>query len=133
MSTNPIDNIRASIAYTKSAYGVYGVSEEALAFKRKRGEPTTVEPSAEDWALYNEACELLEKVRANRFIGLYDEEITEPESYRVAGEYVETEDEWLTRIAELADAHGVPSDISRALTLAEFQAINAHLRPQGDR
>lgn len=130
MSTNPIDNIRASIAYTRS---VYGVSEEALAFQRKRAEPTKVEPGPEDWALYNEACELLEKVRGNRFIGLYDEELTEPESYRVAGEYIETEDEWLSRIAELADAHGVPSDISRALSLAEFQAINAHLRPRGDR
>lgn len=130
MSTNPIDSIRASIAYTRS---VYGVSEEALAFQRKRAGPTTVEPGPEDWALYNEARELLERVRANRFIGLYDEELIEPESYRVAGEYVETEDEWLSRIAELADAHGVPSDISRALSLAEFQAINAHLRPRGDR
>lgn len=130
MSTNPIDNIKASIAYTRS---VYGVSEEALAFQRKRAEPTTVKPTAEDWVLYNEACELLEKVRANRFIDLYDEELTEPEAYRVTGEYVETEDEWLTRIAELADAHGVPSDISRALSLADFQAILAHLRPQGDR
>ena len=121
--TDPIANIVAAIKLSKKAYGV---SEEALAFRRRRGPDKVVEPTEKDWMLYRAAIAAVDAATRSDFIYV-DAEIEEPKARRESGDFIETEREWISRVAELLEKSGgdVPQDLDRALSVGEMKILLA--------
>lgn len=133
MIDSPIENLIASITYTRS---VYGVSAEAAQYCRRRGFAKVIEPTEADWAQYRgalAAAEVLDKIADNQHINIGPIEIDEPEARRKPGDYIETEDEWIERVAELIAASGgsLPDDLDRALSAEDAATLRSALGQTG--
>lgn len=121
--TDPIANMAKSIEYAKKAYGV---SEEALAFRRRRGPDKIIEPTEKDWELYRAADAALRAALESDFIDV-DGWVEEPRALRESGDFIETEREWIERVAELLEKSGgdVPQDLDRAISVGEMKILLA--------
>lgn len=117
--TDPMKNIIESIQYARSAYGWSDAAEE---FKRRRHPDKIIEPTEKDWELYRAAQAALDAAAESDFIYI-DGGIEPPCSRREPGDYSETEDEYRSRANALAAEKGIPEDIHRALSMAEWRIL----------
>ena len=118
-STDPLQNIIESIRYARS---VYGWSDAAQEFKRRRHPDKIIEPTEKDWELYRAANAAMTAAALSEFID-FDGWIEEPEPRREPGDYSETEDEYRERVNALVTEKGIPSDLHRALSPEEWAAL----------
>lgn len=129
MITDPIENLRASIAYSRETYGI---SDAAMEYRRRREPDKVSEPTEADWAAYRAALAAIDKLEDNPHIYVGAIEIDEPDARREPGDYIETEREWIRRVAKLIAESGghLPEDLDRALSVGELRLLNAVLGPR---
>lgn len=114
----------SELIYTPKGRGL--ISDAAREFRRRRGPDKTIEPTEKDWQLYRAVIAAVDAARQSDFIYV-DAEIEEPKARRESGDYVESEREWIVRVAELLEKSGgdVPGDLARALTVGEMKILLA--------
>lgn len=116
---DPLANVVAAARYARSRYQP---SEAAMEFRRRRHPDKTVEPTEKDWELYRAADAALRACLESDFIYV-DGWVDEPRSHQVPGDYAETEDEYRARANALAAEKGIPDDLPRALSMAEWRVL----------
>lgn len=117
--TDPLRNIAASAAYSERTYGA---PAEARALARHRGPDIVHEPTPGDWERYNATVEAISAIAEN-YPGYVDYEIDPPRTSRKPGEYTETEDEWVQRARTQIFVFGIPENLDRVLSIAEYRKL----------
>lgn len=123
--TDPITNLMASLRHVRRGYGA---SDAALEFRRLRGPDKVIEPTEKDWELYRAALVAVSAASESEFIYV-DAEIEEPKPRRERGDFIETEDAYRARADALAAERGVPDDLDRALSIAEWRLLTEAPKP----